>query len=144
MPCSDGYPSDYEIQLSKEREEIKRRLDLSTKLLCGVMRRLRKLSRQNGDEWPEDAMPASELYAALLGKTIAWDTLVSEMPELRDWWINHQREDRERKKQEARRAHDDLASARKKVADLEKSLNIARDQMSNAKMRISKLKKGKK
>ncbi|QIG70106.1 hypothetical protein EVB87_006 [Rhizobium phage RHph_N28_1] len=136
MPCSDGYPSDYDIQLSKERAEIKRRLDLSTKLLCGVMRRLRRLSKSESD------LQAVLVYQSLLGTDVYG--AIPEVNGLRNWWINHQREDRERKKQEARRAHDDLASARKKVADLEKSLNIARDQMSNAKMRISKLKKGKK
>src|ERR1044072_564127 len=102
MPCSDGFPSSYEQDRIDRENELKRRLDLSTKLLCGVMRRLRKLSR--ADE--ADDIDTREIYPMLLGN-IDLDMQVSEVPGLREWWINHQREDRERKKREARRAHDD-------------------------------------
>lgn len=140
MPCSDQYPSDYEIRRSQEQEEIKRRLDLSTRLLCTVMRRLRKLSKGT-DEYPEDQYPAHLVYGGLLGTTEEPEAV--EIKGLREWWINHQREDRKRKGAERRRAAADLKSFQAKAKELEKSLHVTHQQIANAKTRLAAAKKGK-
>lgn len=139
MPCRDGYPSDYEMRLSEERNEIKRRLDLSTKLLCGVLRRLRKASKSEH----ATAITAADIYPMLLGDTDL-EFQISEVKGLRDWWINHQREDRERAKADLHNARNIVRSAAREIEQHKLNIATAQKRLAAAKKTIAKATKGKK
>lgn len=80
MPCSDGGPvylGHDETRISyKELNTMKTRLDLVTRMLCGLMRDLKKNE-------PE-----------------VYDDVLDHFEELQDWWVEHQAEDRKRLKKQ--------------------------------------------
>lgn len=110
MPCNDwptgpgGYPVENPIN-----KEMKKRLDLTTRLLCGVMRFL--ISRQG----MESRALISDLYA--------------NVPGLREWWTRHQEDDRRR---EAAQREARLRKERERKAKI-KSLREEADRLERNK-----------
>lgn len=112
MPCNDGGTMGrwYEEQsLIDEREKHRKtqeRLDLATRLLCGLMTKLEASEPQDG---------------------FTWEELVSE--ELKSWWVEHRKWDEERIRLEeatkawaeqvaAQQALDEIQSRIKKIKEL--------------------------
>lgn len=79
MPCSDGYPSNYDYEYEKQKVELKRRLDLSTRLLCGLL---------------------TQLTTTPIVDIGTMERLFKDVPGLREWWTQHQKEDAARERRE--------------------------------------------
>lgn len=95
MPCNDWGSGPGPTYITEPlNKEMKKRLDLTTRLLCGV---LTFLTRRQG---VESRSLVSDLYA--------------NVPGLREWWARHQEKDRQREiaQREARNRKDRERKAR--------------------------------
>lgn len=100
MPCNDWPtgPGSYPVE-NPINKEMKKRLDLATKLLCGVMT---FLTRRGG---MEARALISDIYA--------------NVPGLDGWWRNHQEEDRKREAHERAMREHKKAEKRQKIKQLQ-------------------------
>lgn len=102
MPCNDWPTSGVSYIENPLNEKMKKRLDLTTRLLCGLCTTLKKAG-QDRSRYPE--------------------SYIRDVPGLAEWWRQHQEEDRKeelrRKESRARQVEAD----KKRIRDLEKEIN---------------------
>lgn len=101
MPCNDWPTSGVSYIENPLNEKMKKRLDLTTRLLCGLCTTLKKAG-QDRNRYPE--------------------SYIRDVPGLAEWWRQHQEEDRkeeQRRKAEAKRK-EEYKQAR--IRELEKEL----------------------
>lgn len=104
MPCQSDY-----AEPSYEEIRAKEELNKVTRLLCSTLRDFRKNEHS------------------------AYERLLYENDELRQWWINHQKYDKERHKRELRMARNAVKQAKQQQKLAHKKLNDARNKLETLK-----------
>jgi hypothetical protein len=123
MPCQSDWPDEHYTSISrKEYSAMKKEIDLTTRLLCSTIRKSIREAKQQGIKAADHPV-----YAAMMAN-----------PELKAWWIDHKRVDRERKERELRYAQDELNQARRDIKEAKRKLEKAQTVAANAKKKIGK------
>lgn len=107
MPCRDNWSSDagyggttyVENPINKE---MKKRLDLTTRLLCSLCR-------------------------VLVKRGVA--QYLREVPGLTEWWVNHQEEDRRREQEEKKQRRREYDEAVRRVDEAQSKLEKAKKRL---------------
>lgn len=102
MPCNDWGSNNTQYITEPLNKEMKKRLDLTTRLLCGLCR-------------------------VLVKRGVA--QYLREVPGLSEWWIKHQEEDRRREEQEKKQRRREYDEAVRRVDEAQSKLEKAKKRL---------------